>query len=163
MLPSGICQKGKHLVMTDWCLEPHINNQYNDPHNVKNFKIRKEKNGHAVCIVGHGETEDHTKNYQEIDYWVVKNSWGPQRHQNGYLNIATNAVRWNQVYSAVRGIVYAQELDCLRCKGYYTKPQKQTNSHNYSSNRTRLNQHNYNSYSRIQSRKQNDSERCCIL
>ncbi|KAI4978875.1 hypothetical protein ZWY2020_015628 [Hordeum vulgare] len=39
---------------------------------------------HAMTVVGYGTT-DETK---PIDYWIVKNSWGPKWGENGYIRLA---------------------------------------------------------------------------
>ena len=45
--------------------------------------------GHAVCIVGWG-TENIGGDYGKVQYWIVRNSWGPEWNEGGYCRIAMN-------------------------------------------------------------------------
>ena len=42
---------------------------------------------HAALIVGWGKEEDQADD-NELDYWLVKNSWGPTWGEDGYIRIA---------------------------------------------------------------------------
>lgn len=44
----------------------------------------KLKLDHAVVVVGYGTTTD------GIDYWLVKNSWGPNWGEGGYVRMIRN-------------------------------------------------------------------------
>ncbi|KAE8776521.1 KDEL-tailed cysteine endopeptidase CEP1 [Hordeum vulgare] len=39
---------------------------------------------HAMTVVGYGTTDE----TNPIDYWIVKNSWGPKWGENGYIRLA---------------------------------------------------------------------------
>ena len=51
---------------------------------------------HGVLIVGYG-----TDRFQGLDYWIVKNSWGPEWGDNGYIKILRN---YDQSESGMCGI-----------------------------------------------------------
>ena len=51
---------------------------------------------HGVLIVGYG-----TDRFQDLDYWIVKNSWGPEWGDNGYIKILRN---YDQSNSGMCGI-----------------------------------------------------------
>ncbi|XP_033847474.1 cathepsin S-like [Periophthalmus magnuspinnatus] len=55
---------------------------------------------HAVLLVGYG-TDDITG----LDYWLVKNSWGPNWGENGYIRMARNK---NQMCGMSLYAVYPQ-------------------------------------------------------
>merc|ERR1719183_1623631 len=45
---------------------------------------------HGVLVVGYG-VETNTTDGIPVDYWIVKNSWGPGGGEDGYLRIARHS------------------------------------------------------------------------
>ncbi|CAN2390473.1 Belongs to the peptidase C1 family [Pristimantis euphronides] len=45
---------------------------------------------HAVIVVGYG-TEHNEKSGEDIDYWLIRNSWGENWGDGGYVKIKRNA------------------------------------------------------------------------
>ncbi|XP_073506899.1 cathepsin L-like proteinase [Phyllobates terribilis] len=48
-----------------------------------------EETNHAVIVVGYG-TEYDEDNDENVDYWIVKNSWGEEWGENGYIKMKRN-------------------------------------------------------------------------
>ena len=60
-------------------LENYESGIINDP------KIIDVQLNHVVTIVGYGRDENCGK-----DFWLLKNSWGPKRGENGYFRVERN-------------------------------------------------------------------------
>ncbi|KAI4978821.1 hypothetical protein ZWY2020_015574 [Hordeum vulgare] len=45
---------------------------------------------HSMTVVGYGTNDDHDPK-RRIDYWIIKNSWGPKWGENGYIRMARGA------------------------------------------------------------------------
>jgi len=59
---------------------------------------------HAVILVGYGTDKDTKK-----DYWLIRNSWGPDWGENGYVRIERNMR--NNYSCFVTMIAFAPKLD----------------------------------------------------
>ncbi|KAM4748968.1 cathepsin L-like proteinase [Rhinophrynus dorsalis] len=49
-----------------------------------------EEVNHAVIIVGYGTQPAIDENGEDIDYWIIKNSWGKEWGDNGYVKMRRN-------------------------------------------------------------------------
>jgi hypothetical protein len=43
--------------------------------------------GHAVSVIGYGTGPDPEQNGKTVDYWLIRNSWGPNWGDSGYFKI----------------------------------------------------------------------------
>ncbi|KAI0989638.1 hypothetical protein GJ496_010958 [Pomphorhynchus laevis] len=57
----------------------------------------KEFVNHAVLLVGYGSETD--ENNKTIDYWIIKNSWGPTWGEDGYVRLLRNGQNYCGVAS----------------------------------------------------------------
>ena len=58
-------------------------------HDPSKHTTDKDNGWHAVSIVGWGRTKykDGNKDF-DLDYWVIRNSWGAERHNKGFFKFA---------------------------------------------------------------------------
>jgi len=100
---SDVEQNNEHILMRAVSQQPvSVAIQAN----ISSFKFYKygvyqdpqcgDQLDHGVLIVGYG-----TDRFQGLDYWIVKNSWGPEWGDNGYIKILRN---YDQSESGMCGI-----------------------------------------------------------
>ena len=100
---SDVEQNNEHILMRAVSQQPvSVAIQAN----ISSFKFYKygvyqdpqcgDQLDHGVLIVGYG-----TDRFQRLDYWIVKNSWGPEWGDKGYIKILRN---YDQSESGMCGI-----------------------------------------------------------
>ena len=99
---------------------------YNSPdglvfiHNPSKHTTDKDNGWHAVSIVGWGKTKYKEGNKEfDLNYWVIRNSWGAERHEKGFLKFAfyTDDKERGVQFNTMPGLDVPVEIDGVASGG----------------------------------------------
>jgi len=75
----------------------------------------QEDLNHGVLVVGYGTGEE-KKGKGSLDYWIVKNSWGPKWGEDGYIRMARNKNNMCGVSTSASYPLVKDNSDSLRLR-----------------------------------------------